>query len=272
MNTCTRFTVSPMQALNHVDVTFYHEYKVVMLRNRYHLVKTAAPDDSNDQQLLPDSDDELPSMQLRGTSGSEEDAPNTRRRIMRRRSPSSQRFCLADPIAMEGSSQEDTDWNTAHPAVADSFTAFTARSSHSQEGSKHSYQKCGSAHHAGMSPPGLLKASKWESVAVGQDKGSGVEQSSVVKPASANTSSHSISSADSASVAPKLMVQTELEQQQSSHTTEPQGCHMQTCMHSTRLHQQQQQHSSSRKRSSSTYSSSNHSSSKRKRSSGKAAA
>lgn len=227
-----------MQALNHANVSFDHDYKVVMRGNRYYLVKTTAADASTDHQLLPDSDDDSYSSESSETLRSEDDVPNPHRRVRRRVSPSSQRAFPANPITVEGSFQEGPDREQSHHATADSGTA----SNRGRQGNLPSPQKGGVPDHTDYSQGGVLKAPARKSVAVRQEFCGRVEQFGTGKSAAASSRGTSHSPADSANLqAPKLMAQTKTEHEQSSHAIEPLACNMQTCTGSAKLLQLQQQ-------------------------------
>ncbi|KAL3148523.1 hypothetical protein ABBQ38_013961 [Trebouxia sp. C0009 RCD-2024] len=226
------------QALNHANVSFDHDYKVVMRGNRYYLVKTTAADASTDHQLLPDSDDDSYSSESSETLRSEDDVPNPHRRVRRRVSPSSQRAFPANPITVEGSFQEGPDREQSHHATADSGTA----SNRGRQGNLPSPQKGGVPDHTDYSQGGVLKAPARKSVAVRQEFCGRVEQFGTGKSAAASSRGTSHSPADSANLqAPKLMAQTKTEHEQSSHAIEPLACNMQTCTGSAKLLQLQQQ-------------------------------
>ena len=95
-----------------MDASFEHEYKVVRLKDRYHLVKTTVANASSNQQLVPDSEDELHSVQSSDsmTLGSADDAPSPHSphiKHHRSQSSSSSRHpCPNQSVASESSQQE----------------------------------------------------------------------------------------------------------------------------------------------------------------------
>ncbi|KAL3137193.1 PHD finger protein 10 [Trebouxia sp. C0010 RCD-2024] len=222
------------QALNHANVSFDHDYKVVMRGNRYYLVNTTAADASSDQQLLPDSDDAPHSSGSSDTLGSEDDVPNPHRRISRRASLSSQHPCPASPTAIKGSCQEAPEREHCHHATADSGTA----SSSGRQVSEPSPQKCGAPDHASDGQGDVLKPAARKSVAVRQESCGRAEQFG-----SGDSRGNNHSHADPANLqAHMLMAQTKTEQQElPSHATDPLACNLQTCMGSPELRQLQQQ-------------------------------
>ena len=218
---------------------------MIRLKDRYHLVTTAAADASSKQHLLPDSEDEQSSIRSSHTLRSADDSPSihgkhVRHRISHSSSSSRQHSCPVEPPAFKGHQQKGTgSGGSGHASAHDSARV---RSSFNQQHC-HSYQKPGIADTIGadISHQGALSLAAAESVISGQVKGGSVEKHSAHTKTRGDSMCQEASApcfASSACHAPAALVQTDLNQQQST-VTEPQSSGIQACIGSTGLQQQQ---------------------------------
>lgn len=220
---------------------------MIRLKDRYHLVTAAAADASSKQHLLPNSEDDQSSIRSSHTLGSADDSPSIHRKHMRHRishssGSSHQHSCPVEPPAFKGHQQEGSgSGGGGHPSARDSARArssLTQQHCHSCQQSGHDADYSG----AEVSHQGALNPVAAEPVISGQVKIGSVEKHSAHTKTRGDSKGQQASRlcfASSACHAPAVLVQTDLNQQQSS-VTEPQSSGVQACIGSTGLRQQQQ--------------------------------
>lgn len=218
---------------------------MIRLKDRYHLVTTAAADANSNQHLLPDSEDEQSSIRSSHTLGSADDSPSIHRPHMRhRRSHSSdssrQHSCPVEPPGFKGHQQEGTGSGGGHPSA---HCSATARSSFKQQYYHSSQQSSHVADHIGadVSHQGATNLVAAESVISGQIEPGSMEKHGAPTKTRGDTRCQEASTpcfASSACHAPATLVQTKPNQQQSS-VAEPQSSGIQACKGLTGLQQQQ---------------------------------